>query len=250
MNWNAFQIFNVEEVPENTTWSLSTDLLSERGVAFGTLYEYQRDDMFGLSGLSRGQLDAWGLQDHGTDNLGRDRRNVTPERDFRGRIFWQHRQLLRDGIQLSAEVGLISDRNFMEQFYERVWDQEKDPMTGVELKKITDNRVWNLAANIRVNNFFTQTDWLPKFDHYWLGESIFGDRATWHEHTSVGFGQLKPATTPLDVAEQAKFDLLAGEEQKYSGIRAASRQEIDFPMQWGHIKVVPYLLGEAAYWGR
>jgi len=85
IDWNAFHIFNVEEVPENTTWSLSTDLLSERGVAFGTLYEYQRDDMFGLPGLSRGQLDAWGLQDHGTDNLGRDRRNVTPERDFRGR---------------------------------------------------------------------------------------------------------------------------------------------------------------------
>ena len=249
IDWNAFQLFNVAEVPENTTWSLSTDLLSERGVAFGTLYEYQRDDMFDLPGLSRGQLDAWGLQDQGTDNLGRDRRNVTPEHNFRGRIFWQHRQLSRDGIQLSAEVGLISDRNFMEQFYERVWDQEKDPMTGVELKKITDNRVWNLAANIRVNDFFTQTDWLPKLDHYWLGESIFADRATWHEHTSIGFGQLKPATTPLDVAEQAKFDLMAGEEQKYSGIRAASRQEIDFPMQWGNVKVTPYLLGEAAYWG-
>jgi len=249
IDWNAFQLFKIQEVPKNSTWSLSTDLMSERGFAFGTLYEYQRDDMFGFPGISRGQLDAWGLQDQGTDNLGRDRRNVAPEKDFRGRVFWQHRQLLDDGYQLSVEFGLISDRNFMEQFYERIWDQDKDQMTRVEVKRITDNRVWNLTANLRMNDFFTQTDWLPKLDHYWLGESILGDRLSWHEHTSVGFAQLKPASTPDDVAEQAKFDLMAGEEQKLSGIRAATRHELDYPMQWGNFKVVPYVLGEAAYWG-
>ena len=33
------------------------------------------------------------------------------------------------------------------------------------------------------------------------------------------------------------------------GVRALSRQEIDFPVQLGFVKAVPYALGELGYWG-
>ena len=249
IDWNAFQLFNVESPPKNTKWSLSADFMSERGVGIGTLYDYQRDDMFNLPGLAKGQFDAWGLQDSGLDNLGRDRRALEPEKDFRGRIFWNHRQLLGDGYQLTGEVGVISDRNFLEQYYEREWDEDKDQITGIELKRITENMSWGIDTNIRTNNFHTQTDWLPRFTHDWLGKSLFADRLTWYEHTHVGYAKLKTADAPDDPGELAKFDLMAGEEQVYNGLRAASRQEIDMPMQWGAVKVVPYMLGEVAYWG-
>ncbi len=249
IDWNAFQLFNVQNPPKNTKWSISADFMSERGVGIGTLYDYQRDDMFKLPGLAKGRFDAWGLQDSGLDNLGRDRRSLAPEKDFRGRVFWNHRQLLGDGYQLTGEVGVISDRNFLEQYYEREWDEDKDQMTGVELKRIEENSSWGIDTNIRTNNFHTQTDWLPRFTHDWLGKSLFADRLTWYEHTHVGYAKLKTAEAPDDPGELAKFDLMAGEEQTYNGLRAASRQELDMPMQWGAVKVVPYMLGEVAYWG-
>lgn len=249
IDWNAFQLFNIENPPKNSKWSLSADFMSERGVGIGTLYDYQRDDMFNLPGLAKGQFDAWGLEDSGQDNLGKGRRSLDPEKDFRGRIFWNHRQLLGDGYQLTGEVGVISDRNFQEQFYEREWDEDKDQITGLELKRINENMAWAIDTNIRTNDFHAQTDWLPRFTHDWLGKSLFSDRLTWYEHSHVGYARLKSASTPADPSELAKFDRLAGMEQKYDGLRAASRQEIDMPMQWGKVKVVPYLLGEFAYWG-
>ena len=47
----------------------------------------------------------------------------------------QHRQLLPNNFQLTGEVGLISDFNFLEQYFEREWDQLKDQSTDLELKQ-------------------------------------------------------------------------------------------------------------------
>ncbi|HIA18982.1 MAG TPA: hypothetical protein EYN70_06110 [Planctomycetaceae bacterium] len=75
------------------------------------------------------------------------------------------------------------------------------------------------------------------------------DRLTWYEHTHVGYARLRTATVPLDPADAAKFDLMAGEETNVSGIRAATRHEIDLPLQLGAVKAVPYILGELAFYG-
>ena len=70
-----------------------------------------------------------------------------------------------------AEVGWISDRNFLEQYYEQEWDEHKDQITGVELKRYLGTAVWSLTADVRLNEFFTQTEWLPRLDHFLLGQS-------------------------------------------------------------------------------
>jgi hypothetical protein len=65
----------------------------------------------------------------------------------------------------------------------------------------------------------------------------------------VGYARLQTASAPIDPVDAAKFDLMAGEETAVSGIRAASRHEIDLPLQLGPVKAVPYLLGEVAFYG-
>ena len=248
-DWDVRQLLGMRDAPEGTRWTISTDVLSKRGFGFGTNYRYDVNGMFRLPGPARGWLDAWGLEEHGLDNLGADRRALTPEKDFRGRLHWNHRQLLGNGYQLTGEVGLISDRNFLEQYYEHEWDQQKDQVTGLELKKYDGNASWSVTADIRLNDFFTQTEWLPRFDHFLLGQSLLGNRLSWQEHTRVGFARLRTPSGPEDPADAAKFDLLAGEAGDPTGIVAASRQEISMPMKWNSIKVTPYLLGEAAYYG-
>ena len=61
-----------------------------------------------------------------------------------------------DNLQLSAEVGWISDRNFLEQYLEREWDEQKDQTTGVELKQATDNHSWSITADARVNSHMSR----------------------------------------------------------------------------------------------
>jgi hypothetical protein len=57
-----------------------------------------------------------------------------------------------------------------------------------------------------------------------------------------------PASTPTNPVDLANFSPLPGEVDR-QGLRAATRNEIDLPLEAGPVKIVPYALGEAAYWG-
>jgi len=247
LDLDLYQLLGIQDPAQGTKWTLSTDYLSERGFALGTNYKYEGQTLYGLPGAYRGMIDAWGLNDDGVDNLGRDRREVIPEADFRGRILGNHRQYLSNDFQLTAEIGLISDRNFLEQYYELEWDTFKDQNTGFELKQFIANSSWSIVGDVRLNDFFTQTQGL-RVDHFTLGQSFLFDRLTWHEHSSVGYADLQVASTPTNAVDLAKFQLLPWEVPA-SGARAFTRQEVDLPVDVGPIKIVPYLLGEAAYWG-
>ncbi len=246
-DFNAYQLFGFRDPLEGTDWTLSADYFSKRGPAGGTNFNYNRPDFFGYGGQMFGYIDAWGIYDTGLDNLGADRRSLDPFETARYRILGQHRQYLFDGWQFSAEVGLISDTNFLEQYFEQEWDQNKDQTTGIELKRYDENMSYGITADVRVNDFFTQTEWLPRLDHFWLGQDVF-DVLTYSAHTNVGYANMKIASTPKDPVDAAKFDPLAWEFPR-EGVRAATRQELDYPVTLGPVKVVPYVLGEAAHWG-
>jgi hypothetical protein len=251
VDWDAYQLLGIRN-PAGTRWVLSTDYLSKRGPAAGTTFNYERQTLFGIPDSTSGFVDAWAIFDHGEDNLGLDRRAIPPPQDFRGRIFAQHRQQLPNNFQLTGEVGLISDMNFLEQYFEREYDQLKDQTTDLELKQYLNNSSWSVLGAVRVNPFFTETEWLPRADHYWLGESFLNDRLTWYEHTSVGYARFKTANQPTDPAQSAHTGPLPWEAPAGSmrvGERLATRQEIDAPFNIGVVKFTPYALGELARWG-
>ncbi len=245
---DAYQLFGVTNPPEGTEWDISLDYLSDRGFGYGTTFGYDRQGFLGVPGPAVGLLDAWFIDDSGTDNLGRGRRNVPPEEKFRGRTFWNHRQQLPNSVTLTAELGWISDRNFLEQYFEREWDEWKDQITGAELKQTFNNQSWSIAADGRLNDFFTQTEWLPRVDHYWLGHPLFGDRLTWFEHTQAAYARLRAAVPPTDPTQSAMWEPLPW-QAPLAGERIITRQEIDYPFQLGPVKIVPYALGELAHWG-
>lgn len=244
--WNNFQLLGITPA-QDTRWTTTLDYLSDRGLGFGSDFEYKSDSFFGRPALSSGFLHSWFINDEGLDNLGEDRRAVEPEESFRGRAYGRHRHITPFGMELTAELGWISDRNFLEQYYEQEWDQDKDQETRLDLKQYTGSGSWSVSGNLRLNDFFTQTEWWPRVDHYELGRALWGNRLTWYEHSHIGYGRLRTAEAPTNSVDMMKWDPLAW-EREVEGIRAASRQEIDMPLQLGAMKLVPYLLGEAAHW--
>ncbi|MEX2317378.1 MAG: organic solvent tolerance protein OstA [Pirellulales bacterium] len=256
---DAFQLFSLER-PDGVNWTLDLDYLSERGLGFGTDVEYDRDSFLGIAGPTKGRADLWAISDDGRDNLGLGRRTIDPEKSFRGRAFWNHRQHLvgglLDGWTTQAEVGWISDRTFLEQYYENEWDNNKDQLTGVRLKRIDNNQALSIEANARINDFFTQTEWLPRLDHYWLGEPLAGNTLTWFEHSQAAYANIGLASTPTSPDLVNIHTLLPWEFESgvitpidAAGERLVTRQEIDYPLDFAPFKVVPYALGELAHWG-
>lgn len=245
---NMYELLGIENPPEGVDWDLSLDYLSERGPGLGTTFLWDRPDFFGLQGPAFGMLDAWGIHDDGFDNLGRDFRHLTVPDKLRGRVFGRHRQYFQDGYQLSAEVGYISDRNFLEQYFENEWDEFKDQTTGLEFKRYIDNSSWAISVDGRLNPFFTQTEQLPRFDHYLMGQSLLQDKLTWFAHSSAMYSKFQTANPPTDPVQASQWGPLPWEVPA-EGERLATRHEIDVPFTIGGVKVVPYALGELAHWG-
>lgn len=246
--WNAYQLFGISRPPEDTRWDLNLDYLSDRGFGFGTEGDYDHKDPYGLRNLNKGRFEAWGIFENGLDNLGRGRRTLVPEESFRGRVFWQHRTRFANGLEFIGETGLVSDRNFLEQYREREWDQNKDHVNKLQLKKLFGEHSFNVLANYRTSDFFTQTSRLPALHHFMLGQSVFNNRLTWSAHSHAGYHKLETADAPLDPVDASRFDPLIWEVPR-EGIIAGTRQELAMPLQWGPVKATPYLLGEAIFYG-
>ena len=245
--FDVFQLLGTRRPPEGVDWTVTGGYFSDRGVIGGTRIEYDRPGFLWLPGPTRGYLDAWGVNDRGFDNLGADRRMLTFPHRGRGRATWRHQQRIAGGWRVQAEAGWISDANFLEQYFEREWDLEKDQATGFQIERLNSNRALSLSGNFRLNDFFTQTEWMPRLDHSIIGQPLAGDWLTWHARSHVGYARLRTADPPFDPADAAKFDPLAW-EVPVKGVRAASRQELDLPLQIAWAKVVPYALGEVAYY--
>ncbi|MBC8352603.1 MAG: hypothetical protein H8E66_11475 [Planctomycetes bacterium] len=245
VDWDVYQLLGIKNKIDGTKWTVSTDYLSERGPGLGTNFSYDRPRFLWFPGPASGDLDIWGMKDNGRDNLGADRRSLAPEEEFRGRALWQHRQYLGSGYQFTGDLGYISDRNFLEQYYESAWDQLKDQRTGAELKRYYGNSSWGISTDARVNDFFTQTEWLPRLDHTLIGQAFLFDRLTWHAHSHAGYARLRTADAPrpINPTEVTSFAPLAW-EVPVEGLHAATRHEIDMPINLGPAKIVPYALGE------
>ena len=244
-NWDLYQILGLQGF-DGTRWTLSTDYLQKRGFGIGTQFDYNVPQSF-LGGPSNGFVDFWGLRDKGLDVLGADRTNLTPEETTRGRLLFRHRQYITPDTEFWAEAGWISDRNFLEQYFEQEWDTQKDMVTALRLRQYLGNQMLDIWAQTRLNEFHTETDWLPRLEHYWLGQSL-GQYFTYYGHSDIGYARQRVASTPLNAAEAAKFQLQP-HETNADGVVAYTRQEINLPIDTGFSKIVPFVSGEAAYWG-
>lgn len=248
--WDMYQLLGIRNPPKGTTWDAEFDYYSLRGPAAGTEFRYGRDRLLDVPGKTNGLFDAWFIEDSGFDNLGLDRRMIEPEDGkFRGRILGQHRQQLPNDWQITAELGWQSDRNFLEEYFLREFDTLKDQSTDIELRRNFDNASFTITGAFRLNQFYTETQWLPKLDHFWLGQPLADDTLTWYEHTSAGYANQNLASKPTDPTDASKWTPLPWESPNLNGQRLATRNEIDWPVQLGPVKVVPYALGELANWG-
>ncbi len=248
--FDLYQVLGIRNPPQGTSWDAEFDYYSKRGPGAGMNYRYGRDHLLEMPGQTHGFLDTWFIEDSGFDNLGLDRRMIQPEDGkFRGRVLGQHRQMLPNDWQISAEIGWQSDRNFVEEYFIREFDTLKDQSTDIELRRNFDNSSFTITGAFRLNQFYTETQWLPRLDHFWLGQSLADDNFTWYEHTSLGYANQNLASVPTDPIDASKWTPLPWESAHLNGQRLATRQEVDWPVQLGAVKVVPYALGELANWG-
>ena len=131
-------------------------------------------------------LKAYGIYDSGVDILGGDRgtaRLHRPEHvgaDHASRLArpgprpGSNVQDLPDGFTVQAQARLLSDRNFLEQYYNDEFDNDLNQETFA-LRQAAARQLGldapGRAAHPR--SWVTETEWLPKADGYLLGQKFF-----------------------------------------------------------------------------
>lgn len=232
-DWNFFNLMNLE-TPEGFDSTLSLDYFSDRGPAIGIDADYERDRYFGL-------LRTYMIADDGTDSLG-DERETPSVHDLRGRALIRHRQYLEDDWQVSLEMSYISDRSFLEEFFESEFDNDKEQETLIYLKKQRDNWAFTTQLQYRPLDFTTQTERFPDLGYFRNGEPI-GGFATWYGEYRAGFVRYRPADPTFR-------ELLrdGGKDGSGTTARLATRNEFTAPFDLGNAKLVPFVASRSGIW--
>lgn len=242
--WNAFQLLGLDE-PDGVQWDLNLDYLSLRGPAGGSELKYAGEDLFGIPGIYSGKARGYYVNDGGLDRLGADRNKLIPKSDDRWMGLWRHRQTMPGNTTWNVEFGLVSDRNFFEQYNYNAFISEKDPETLIYGTRTFDNISVSVLARPQLNAFEYQTGWLPKGDLYVLSEPLFNGMMTYSSHSSAGYANLKNADAPTDPNDI--FSPIPYMANGSGGV-FMTRHGVDAPFNLGALKITPYAWGEAAYW--
>ena len=255
--WDPFQILNIHR-PDGVSGDVNVSWMEKRGIGHGVDFRYGVPSFAHIPGRTNGKFVYWGLYDQGQDKLGGIRKNVDFPNQYRHRLHWAHQQRL--GIEMPffagpwdirGEVSKVSDRNFMNSFFHSAWHTEENATTAVDLTHRVRNRSFTFSTEYALDNHYSNANWLPRFEHYWLGQSWLNDYLTWYGRTRVGFVDYRKATRPYDPRNDP-FGYLPWEDfggTHRDGVTLSTRHELDLPIQAGPVKVVPYVLGDASVWG-
>jgi hypothetical protein len=249
LDWDIFELLGGER-PKNTRWDLETDYLSERGPALGTTLASRGENLFGIPGKYETEMRVWHIYDSGTDRLG-GIRTFAPPTPWRGRDTFRHRQELGEDWTFLGQFSWLSDRNFLEQFFKREFDEGINQETFAYLKWQRDDLAASLLVQPHLRGWVNETAWLPRGDFYILGQDFF-QTLTWFSRASAGYAIFSPSDDipvgypllPIP-GEFLRFrPLPPSPDFPHSGRRELARldwwNELDWPFQLGAVKVVPY----------
>ncbi len=232
ITFDMYQLLGIQPPPQ-TSWRINTDYLGYRGPALGTSYNSFSKEFFGIDGLNTQSVQGYAMDDRNFDILGGPRpvNNFSPTA-FRGWL--QYRDIVQElpnDFSLLAQIVGISDRNFVEQYFKRIWDTDVNQDTFAYLKQQKDNWDWSVLGEVRTRPWITETSWFPRIDGWLIGQSFF-NMFTYNAHVDPAFGSLHLANggqnpvSPTDFTDTtARLDLW---------------QDLSMPLKVGPFKIVPY----------
>jgi hypothetical protein len=204
------------------------DSYSKRGTGIGADITYQRDTYFG-------NINGYIIDDHGKDDLGRNRQNIEPPNKLRGMLNFQHRHFLPYHWQLTLESSYISDERFLEAFHRDEYFSGRGQETLMHLKWLKGNQGFALLGKWRINDFADTLEELPSAQYHLTGQSLFNDKFTLYSDSTVGrFRQRIGKDHTLNISRE-NFTF------------GSTRNELDFPLKFSRGNIVPYIAGTFGY---
>jgi lipopolysaccharide assembly outer membrane protein LptD (OstA) len=210
---------------------LKIDWRQLRGEAAGIELRYKWTDYQGF-------LDSYYLHDKGRPPGSEFDAQLPPvEHADRGKAHWFHRQELDEHWRLELEAYYLSDSSFLEEFFPTQFKEEKEPETAAYLRWLDGNLGGFLEARIRLNDFQTQDQYLPRVDFNIFALPVLG---SWVDNVYL--------TERLDVVDiRRKFE----EDFNLHSVdtwRVDLESEVLMPLDFRFFQVAPFVQNRITYY--
>jgi lipopolysaccharide export system protein LptA len=192
--WGAFLLTTYTfPLADNMTGKFRFDLRSERGVGVGMDITVKSPKDPRNWALFRGYYGADSNQDE--DRMGDERSGID---QGRYRLSWQQRLYFTDDIYASVDINALSDRDFLEDYFETEFRLDPQPDNVVTLTKWDENYTLSMVTRFQVNDFQETTERLPEL--VWDGkrQPLFGSGFFYEGETGLAYLRRQFPETPLD----------------------------------------------------
>jgi lipopolysaccharide assembly outer membrane protein LptD (OstA) len=189
------------------------DYYEDRGTGGGIDAAYELDEI-------TGEFIGYYLDDRGTDVNG-----YQPTSEDRWRLKWRQRAFFGT-VQFDTELSKISDRGFLREYYEQEAKEGKEQETYLYAKKPWDNAQASFLYRARLNDFQSQTEYLPEARFDVASYSFLDGRLIYRSTTRAGNLRFRP-DKDLPVSS-------------YQTQRADTWHEFDLPTQAGGFTFAPF----------
>ncbi len=165
-----------EDFPlDKLRWLLDVDVRQERGIGLGPqlVYKGSWPEKSSFNGHIRGYF----VRDQPLNELGTGLQSGPSEDDEarwqnRHRFYLLHRHEFPGRLTLDTEISQISDRHLLTDFFEEDARETKEQETYLYGKKLWENHAASLLLRYSINDFQTQTAYLPQFTYYIMHEPL------------------------------------------------------------------------------
>ena len=285
-NYFGYQIMTK---PSNIdTWNIDIDYLSLRGPALGSEIGWFGRDLFGdiadpygkrgrvdtVDQPYFGYFDVWGINDHhydvlgpgpaivtngppGAGKAGYQRTDVPSFTTNRGRFLFRHMQSLLgddaepdDDLRIQLEAGGYTDRNFLEQYYKRLFDSGLDQNTLGYMNYQHRNQAMTLTGQVNYMNWITDTQWLPKFEYYRIGDTLLDNIVSYSSNYGVDYANVHTASevNNPNLFAFIPYDPISNTSGPWSSGRAWTTQQAEIPINLDFMRIIPYGQGQFMGW--
>lgn len=256
--WGVLEALGLAR-PRGFDLAARVDYFSKRGPAFGLEGNYSGGF---ITPTTRepwnftGDLHAYFVHDTGVDDLGRG--DVDPDRTARGVFLWEHQHFFPDNWQLQMRVGYVTDPTFLEQWFPDQFDNGLPHDLSLYAKRQEDTQATTFLINAQPRDFVTTADalqnqfeveHLPEFGYHRVGDSFADDQFTFFSDDTLSRLRYHTSNVPLGDLGFAPGVSPGLPSLGTTGItnsavyRGNFRQEVDYPMGIGPVRMVPYVEG-------
>jgi hypothetical protein len=265
--WDLFTLLQRESSP-GSRLDLLADAYFTRGPAVGLDAAWERGQMTGES-LS------YAIYDNGRDRLSSGAR-IDRDDEFRGMFTVGNIWRVSELWTLTLEGSYISDEAFVDAFFDELGESRREFTNSAMAKRQTDQDLFSIEVRGTFNDFIANeyllqsqgyvVQNLPEARYVRFSDQVF-DIISYSTENSVGyynaqfsepevrdygFNNRRRAEAAFGLSPTDSLaDALDARNFPENGVgRFDTRHEIEVPLSWGPMQIVPFGVGRGTWWSR